>query len=62
MKNIDQSTYIKDLEEEFDLADCKSVNIPMKAGAKTEMGDPEDDEEADIRLYQRLRGEPMYLL
>lgn len=62
MKKIDQSTNTKDLEEEFDLADCKSVNIPMKAGAKTEMGDPEDDEEADIRLYQRLRGGPMYLL
>lgn len=34
----------------------------MKAGAKADMRETGDDEEADLRLYQRLSGEPMYLL
>lgn len=34
----------------------------MKVAAKADTGEPEDDEEADLRLYQRLSGEPMYLL
>lgn len=46
----------------MDVADCKSVNILMKVVAKADTGEPEDDEEADLRLYQRLSGEPMYLL
>lgn len=46
LTKIDQSAYIKDLLEEVALADC---DIPMIAGAKTDMGEP--DEEADLRLY-----------
>lgn len=30
---IDQSAYIRDLLEEEDLPDCKSVTIPMKASS-----------------------------
>jgi len=62
MKKIVQSAYINVFLEEVDRADCISINIPMKAGAKTDMGEPEVDEKADLRLYQRLSGEPMYLL
>jgi len=52
MKKIVQSAYNKDFLEEVDL----------KADAKTDMREPEDDEEADFRFYPRLSGEPMYLL
>lgn len=46
---IEQSTNIRDLLEEEDLADYKSVNIPMKAGLTIDMGEPDDYEEADLR-------------
>jgi len=62
MKKIVQSAYIKVLLEQVDRAGCKSVNIPMKTGAKPGMGEPEVGEKAHLTLCQRLSGEPMYLL
>lgn len=56
---IVQSAYIRDLLEEEDLGDCKSVNIPMKAGS--DLAEPDDYEEADLKSYQRLIGKLMYL-
>lgn len=56
---IVQSAYIRDLLEEEDLSDCKSVNIPMKAGS--DIAEPDDYEEADLKSYQRLIGKLMYL-
>lgn len=58
---IVESAYIRDLLEEEDLSDCKSVNIPMKAGSTIDMAEPDDYEEADLKSYQRLIGKLMYL-
>lgn len=57
---IEQSAYVGYLLEE-DRTDCKSVNIPTKAGSTIDMGEPDDYEEADLTLYQRLIGKLMYL-
>lgn len=59
---IEQSACIRDLLEEEDPTDCKSVNIPMKAGSTIDMGEPNDYEKADLKSYQRLIGKLMYLL
>lgn len=39
---IEQSAYIRDLLEEEDLTNCKSVHIPLKAVLTIEMGEPDD--------------------
>lgn len=62
MTKIEQWVYIKDLPDKVDIADCNLFNILMKAGAQADMREIEDDEKADLRRYQRLSGEPMYLL
>lgn len=50
---IEQSTYVRDLLEEEDMTDCKSVNTPMKAGPTIHMWEPDDYEEADLRSYPK---------
>lgn len=63
MKKIVESAYFKVVLEEVDLTDRKVVNILMEAGAKTDIGESDVDEEADLRLFYRsLSGEAMYLL
>ena len=58
---IDQSAFVRDLLEEEDIVDCSSVSIPMKAGSVIEMNDVDDYEETDLKAYQRLIGNLMYL-
>ncbi len=59
---IHQSAFIRDLVLEKGLINCNANIIPIKAGLFIEMSEPEDYEEADYRIYQRLVGKLMYLL
>ena len=58
--NITQSEFIRDLVIEG-LTECNTNVIPMKAGSAIEMTEPDDDEETDLRTYQRLVGKLIYL-
>ncbi len=58
---IDQSAFIRDLLESENMTDCNSVSIPIKAGCFIEMSEHNDYKEVEIKPYQRLIGELMYL-
>ncbi len=58
---IDQSAFIRDLVIEEELTECNANVIPMKAGSTIEMLKPENYEEADLRMYQRLIDKLIYL-
>lgn len=58
---IDQSAFIRDLFESENMSDCNFVSIPMKTGCFIKMSEHDDDEEAEIKPYQRLIGKLIYL-
>ena len=58
---IDQSSFIRDLVIEESLTNCNSNIIPMKARSAIEMIEHDDYEDTEIKLYQYLIGNLIYL-
>lgn len=53
--------FIQDLLKKENLADCNSVNIPIKPGSVIKMNKTDNYEEIELMAYQYLIGKVIYL-